>query len=683
MRSPIETLTYRKTLLEIIKQLEVFRDELAQAKPRLASLINFPLGQSFSLSPSKMEMVELTSKLDEMEAKALLQRPELLEADYNERISVVETRKAIARMLPGIELSVGGHTDNNSFLVNQQWIEGGARLTWNLMNLISGPSQYKIATSQVDIAQAQRLALSMSILTQVHVAYNDFFNRKRQYELSEQLQDVDARIHEQTMNQAKSGAQNHMNEIRSSTASLMAEYRSYQNYASLQSACGQIIATLGDDPLPNTVSSHEIKPLSGEIGAWLYGPGAICVPAATPPATVAKPAPEPVVKPALAVIAQAVPATAPAAVLLPPTLMLSVLPGTISKGQTAKLAWTSTNAIECSIMPSGGMIKPQGEMDVAPSETTTYTVVCNGAGGSITSDTILVVAPPAIAVAKPVASAAILCRSTILSLEFDSARSVIKTEHNDELKRLADFLKEFPEATGEISGHTDNIPYSGKNMDNIKLSQYRADSIRTYLINNFGIDPKRITAKGYGPAKPVADNSTAEGRRKNRRIETNFKCGAADSGPIAGGEKSIELSAPPVAVVETKAPQSESTSSPVQPIKASSNEKIDPRAEKKILAAKAGDIQAQVAVGWLYSAGIWVTVDKKEAARWYRLAAEKGNINAQLALGWLYREGDGLIKDLDESAKWYAKAAEQGSEKARQMMKTITQERKTSNTLQK
>ena len=186
------------------------------------------------------------------------------------------------------------------------------------MNLISGPSQYKIATSQVDIAQAQRLALSMSILTQVHVAYNDFFNRKRQYELSEQLQDVDARIHEQTMNQAKSGAQNHMNEIRSSTASLMAEYRSYQNYASLQSACGQIIATLGDDPLPNTVSSHEIKPLSGEIGAWLYGPGAICVPAATPPATVAKPAPEPVVKPALAVIAQAVPATAPAAVLLPP-----------------------------------------------------------------------------------------------------------------------------------------------------------------------------------------------------------------------------------------------------------------------------------------------------------------------------------------------------------------------------
>ena len=96
LRAPLEALTYRKTLLEIMKQLETFRDELAQAKPRLASLMNVPLGQSFTLSPSKMEMVELSGKIGEMESKALLQRPELLEADYNERINVEETRKAIA-----------------------------------------------------------------------------------------------------------------------------------------------------------------------------------------------------------------------------------------------------------------------------------------------------------------------------------------------------------------------------------------------------------------------------------------------------------------------------------------------------------------------------------------------------------------------------------------------------------
>ncbi len=290
LRPPLETLTYRKTLLEIMKQLEVFRDELRQAKPRLASLMNLPPGQSFAIaSTASLSIPKEPDAVHYLEIRALLQRPELIEADYNERISVNETRKAIARMLPGMEMTVGGHFDSTSFLVNQKWIEGGARLTWNLLNLISGPSQYKIATSQVDIAQAQRLALSMAILTQVHVAYQDFYSRKRQFELSEQLQDIDSRIYEQTMNQAKSGSQNHLNEIRSATTALMTEYRSYQNYASLQSACGQIIATLGDDPLPETVTSYEIGTLSKEIGDRLNAPGALCSPTKTTYSAVATP----------------------------------------------------------------------------------------------------------------------------------------------------------------------------------------------------------------------------------------------------------------------------------------------------------------------------------------------------------------------------------------------------------
>ena len=61
-------------------------------------------------------------------------------------------------------------------------------------------------------------------------------------------------------------------------------------------------------------------------------------------------------------------------------------------------------------------------------------------------------------------------------------------------------------------------------MSNLKLSRQRADNIRTYLIVTYGIDPKRITAKGFGSKRPVADNRTEEGRRKNRRIETNFRC---------------------------------------------------------------------------------------------------------------------------------------------------------------
>lgn len=266
LRPAMETLTYKKTLLEIVKQLETFRDELQQAKPRLAALINLPVGQDYSLTdPGKLELPQINLSLEDMETLALAMRPEVREIDYNKRISAHEVKKTILRMLPGVELTVGGHYDSNSFLLHEKWIEGSARMTWNLLNLLSGPTQYKLAKGQEDLAQTQRMALSMAVLTQVHVAWQDYLSRKRQYDLSDQLMTIDARIHDLTGKQAGSGAESRLNAIKTATSSLMADFRRYQNYAALQNAYGQINTTLGLDPLPETVESHDLKSLSDEI----------------------------------------------------------------------------------------------------------------------------------------------------------------------------------------------------------------------------------------------------------------------------------------------------------------------------------------------------------------------------------------------------------------------------------
>ncbi|HOC58373.1 MAG TPA: TolC family protein [Smithellaceae bacterium] len=266
LRAPMETLTYQKTLLEILRQLEAFRDELAQANTRLGSLINLPLGQSLNLMiPASMNIPVIPEGLEQMEYRALLMRPEIREADYNDRISADEVKKSIARMLPGIELSAGINYDSNSFLVWNNWFEGGVRVTWNLLNLIKGPIQYQVATAHTEMTAAQRLALSMAILTQVHLSYHDFFSRQRQYDLSRQLQNIESLINEQTQNALKSGSQNRLVGIRTATTALMAEFRSFQNYAALQNAYGQIIATLGVDPLPETVEGHDVKTLSDAI----------------------------------------------------------------------------------------------------------------------------------------------------------------------------------------------------------------------------------------------------------------------------------------------------------------------------------------------------------------------------------------------------------------------------------
>jgi outer membrane protein OmpA-like peptidoglycan-associated protein len=76
-----------------------------------------------------------------------------------------------------------------------------------------------------------------------------------------------------------------------------------------------------------------------------------------------------------------------------------------------------------------------------------------------------------------------------------------------------------------IEGHTDN---KGKDKDNEKLSDDRANSVRQYLIDH-GIHPDRLTAKGYGPYRPIADNKTADGRQKNRRVEFHIR-DKADTG---------------------------------------------------------------------------------------------------------------------------------------------------------
>lgn len=105
--------------------------------------------------------------------------------------------------------------------------------------------------------------------------------------------------------------------------------------------------------------------------------------------------------------------------------------------------------------------------------------------------------------------------SLSLEVEFDTGKSDIKSRYHEELKKVGDFMNKYPEANGVIEGHTDNV---GSASANQKLSQRRADAVRTYIIKKFGIAPSRLTARGYGEDKPIASNSTAAGRQKNRRI---------------------------------------------------------------------------------------------------------------------------------------------------------------------
>jgi len=103
-----------------------------------------------------------------------------------------------------------------------------------------------------------------------------------------------------------------------------------------------------------------------------------------------------------------------------------------------------------------------------------------------------------------------------LNVEFDFDKAVIKKKFHDEIGNLAAVMKKYTDLKITIEGHTDNV---GGLTYNEKLSQRRADAVKKYLVEKFGIEDSRLTAKGYGPIRPIESNATKEGRQKNRRVE--------------------------------------------------------------------------------------------------------------------------------------------------------------------
>ncbi len=266
LRSPLDTLNYQYALLDIMRQLELVRDQLEEARPRLASLMNVPANSDFTLAPPHgFDVPSFSMPIDQMEETALQRRPELVEASYNERISVNETHKAMAKLLPGVEFQIGSHFDSNSFLVYHWWQAAGINVSWNLLNVLNAKNIRGLADAQRDVAHAQRLALSMAVLTQVHVARADLSAKQRQFDLYRQMSDVDQQILQHTHNATLLNAQGKLEEIRAATSAMMAELRMYQSYGELESSYGQLLASLGLDPLPGTPAGNDLASVKQSI----------------------------------------------------------------------------------------------------------------------------------------------------------------------------------------------------------------------------------------------------------------------------------------------------------------------------------------------------------------------------------------------------------------------------------
>jgi OOP family OmpA-OmpF porin len=123
---------------------------------------------------------------------------------------------------------------------------------------------------------------------------------------------------------------------------------------------------------------------------------------------------------------------------------------------------------------------------------------------------------------------------SILDIQFEINQKSVQRESEEKINKVGIFMRKYPNTTAVIEGHTDEV---GTAADNMKLSERRAESVVTYLVDHGGIARSRLKSVGYGETRPIGDNKTQEGQRLNRRINAVIACATDIEGIAAVPER--------------------------------------------------------------------------------------------------------------------------------------------------
>jgi outer membrane protein TolC len=271
--SPITALTYERELIEIKRTAQELQRELSVAKTQLAALMNLPLEQSFTLTAEGLSSVAPPVGMDahDMIDAALLNRPELRDITYQRRINVHEAHAALLELLPGIQLYAGQNWDTNKYLANNEWVGWGAKASWNVMRVFQYPARRSVIEGQDALLDARALALTMAVMTQVHVAHIRYFNASKELATAREYLDVQTRLVKQMRSEAAAEKISEQTLIREELNTLVAEAKRDIAFAQAQNAFANIFTTVGLDPhAADATTTLGVSELAHQLrGLWM------------------------------------------------------------------------------------------------------------------------------------------------------------------------------------------------------------------------------------------------------------------------------------------------------------------------------------------------------------------------------------------------------------------------------
>ena len=248
--SPITGLTHVRELVEIERTLKELGRELATARVQLAALMNLKPGTKFSLvQPAHFTVPRLGRSTSEMIAVAVEQRPELRENAYQKRINEQELHAAYLELLPGIDLYGGNNADSNTFLLHNTWLGWGARASWNVIKAFQVPAKRDLVDTQDKLLEARGLALTMAIMTQVHVSHARLRYLNDELNTAEEFRSVQGTLAAKIAVEVEAGRVSEQTLIREELGALVAEAKRDIAHAAAQNAYANCLASMGLDPI--------------------------------------------------------------------------------------------------------------------------------------------------------------------------------------------------------------------------------------------------------------------------------------------------------------------------------------------------------------------------------------------------------------------------------------------------
>ena len=263
----LKPLQLKKQLLGAVSELQTLKESLNQARVALASLINVPLDQFPRLKePKTLVLPEITASIEDMELLALQNSTNLAEQIYSARIERMETRKALLRLLPGLEFNYNVNYNSNGYLVNNNWTEAGIQVSWNLLRLASAGQTMDNSKIREKLAEQKRLAVSMAVITQLNLSLQKYKSAQKHLNQAEKIKIIDQQILQYSANSAAVNSTSVIENITAELGALQTRQKYLNALVSAHEAYSSVWVALGLSPVPMSYQGQNINMLSDKIG---------------------------------------------------------------------------------------------------------------------------------------------------------------------------------------------------------------------------------------------------------------------------------------------------------------------------------------------------------------------------------------------------------------------------------